>query len=235
MKKLRNIAIGLILINFFIACGGSDDGDDGAPPEPTAPPSAASLVFPENNTECNEGTILSETQSEITFRWNASENTDSYTVALKNLSTGNSQNINSTVPEVAITIDRGTPYSWSVTSKAEGTNIIAESAVWKFYNAGLALENHPPFPAEALFPNIGSSVPAGPIDLSWEANDLDQDISSYDLLLDQNNPPTTLLETTASNSFTFTGVSGTVYYWRVITTDQVGNASTSEVFQFKVD
>ena len=48
-------------------------------------PGMVTLIFPENNTECKEGTIISDTQSEVAFRWNPSKNADSYILEINNL------------------------------------------------------------------------------------------------------------------------------------------------------
>ncbi len=235
MKKFKNTVLEILAISLCIACGGSDDGGEVTPPEATLPPSAASLIFPEDNTECNEGTLISETQSEVVFQWNASENTDFYTVSVKNLNTGNTLDVETRNAETGIIIERGVPYSWFVTSRAAGTAEIGESSVYKFYNAGVPVTNHSPFPAEAITPRVGESVAAGAVVLSWESTDIDDDIVSYELVLDQNNPPATSLQNTAESSYTFEAAAGTVYYWRVVTTDAAGNRAPSEVFQFKAD
>jgi hypothetical protein len=193
------------------------------------------LLFPENNTECIEGTILSDTESKVAFTWKASENTDAYTVNLKNLDSSTSQSLNASTNELEITLTRGTPYSWSVTSKANGISETAESPIWKFYNAGRAIENYAPFPAEAVSPKMGSSIDAGTIIISWQGNDVDNDIVSYDIYIDENNPPTTLANSPTSDSINYEVLSSKVYYWKVITKDASGNTSSSEVFQFKVN
>jgi len=74
------------MFGLMLSCGGGSD-DTTSEPEPVMPPLATTLIFPENNTECNEGEIISDTESRVTFRWNASEFTDSYIVHLTNLNT----------------------------------------------------------------------------------------------------------------------------------------------------
>lgn len=233
MNSLKYI-LPVMLIGILFSCGGDGDDDD---PDPViiTPPDAATLVFPENNTECLEGTILSDTESSVTFLWNAAENTDSYTVNLTNLDTNTSQTLSASTNELEITLLRGTPYSWTVTSKADDTNETADSDLWKFYNAGPAIENYAPFPAEAIYPTVGSSIDAGSITLSWEGNDVDNDIVSYDLYIDESNPPSTLMGNTTTESMAFEAASGMVYYWKVVTYDTAGNTSSSEIFQFKVN
>ena len=92
-EEMKMIYVKLMLIGMFlISCGGGGSGssDNGPDPVPVPAPLAATLIFPDNNTECNEGEVVNDTQSRVTFQWNASQNTDSYEVNLKNLNTNNS-------------------------------------------------------------------------------------------------------------------------------------------------
>lgn len=219
----------------LMGCSGSKDGDGTGPPTPVPSPLAATLIFPNNNETCNEGITVSETESTVTFKWSSAEFTDTYLVNLINLDTNTSQSITAETNEKSITILRGTPYKWNVISKAKGTDATAQSDDWKFYNAGIQVESHAPFPAEAVAPKMGSSVNSGQINIKWNANDVDNDISSYEVYLDSFNPPTTLLTTQTSNSVNLDVASGQVYYWQVITKDSVGNTSISQIFEFKVN
>ncbi|UJH66241.1 fibronectin type III domain-containing protein [Allomuricauda sp. SCSIO 65647] len=226
----------ILVMSLLSACGGGgDDGQNNPEPDPIPAPSATTLIFPENNSECTEGTVLSDAESEVTFRWNSSENTDSYTIKLRDLDTDTSQELQAQSNELQIRLNRGTPYSWSVVSKANGTTETAESASWKFYNAGPGIENYSPFPADNPTPKIGASVTAGTITLTWEGNDLDGDIISYEVYLQTSNPPETSIGDTTESTIDIEVNSNTVYYWRVITTDAMGNSSRSAVFQFRVN
>lgn len=229
MQKTKNI-IFVFIIGIVISCS-----KEGGEPVSGMPPSSATLIFPDNNTECNEGTIISDNSSRVVFRWTASANTDSYTLNIKNLETSMSSSLNTISNEFAVPILRGAPYSWSVISKSNGNSQTAESEVWKFYNAGLPQESHPPFPAEAINPAMGSNTVSGTITLEWQGSDVDNDIASYDILLDTVNPPITLAGNSTTNSMNVDVDSGNIYYWKVITTDVVGNASDSEIFQFVVN
>ncbi len=217
----------------IVSC--SSGGDSDPKPEPVVPPSAASLIFPEDNTECQEGIIISDTESRVKFQWNASQNTDSYQLVVTNLETGVQQTANTSETELDITILRGTPYSWKVISKTSGSPDTAESSVWKFYNAGQAVANHAPFPAEVVSPTSGSAVDPGSITLTWSAADIDEDIEEYTVYLDLVNPPTTLSGTTSEPSRTVVVESGQVYYWRISTRDTAGNTTESQVFQFRTN
>lgn len=223
----------LILALPFISCGGGSDDPD---PEPEVPaPSATTLIYPDNNEECTEGSILSDTESQVTFQWNASTNTDSYTLKLKDLESGTESSSNTTNTTLQVTLKRGNAYSWSVVSKATGTSTTAESDTWRFYNAGAAVQNYAPFPAYDPTPAMGLSVDSGNITLKWFGSDLDGDTLSYAIYLDTVTPPTALLGETNDNSYTTTLNTNTIYYWRVVSSDTSGNSSQSEIFEFRTN
>ncbi len=226
-----------ILFFFILACGGDTEPVNEPDPDPVPDPSAASLIFPDNNSECNEGTIVNDAESTVTFRWNASQNTDSYEVSLRNLDTNTTTTVDSSTNEASITIQRGTPYEWFVISRADGTNATANSPTWRFYNQGPGVVNYPPFPAEAVSPQRGSSIDSvgGSVSLEWNGSDVDNDIVEYEVLFDTASDPVTSLGTTANSTIDASVSSGTVYYWRVISTDSAGNTSQSEIFQFRVN
>lgn len=231
MRLFLNILFAMV-IGFAVSCSG-DEGE--VITEPITDPTAVTLNFPLNNEECHEGSIVSESLSEVVFKWTGASVNDTYTVSLKNLESGAIKNYNTVADELAISILRGVPYSWSVISKVSGNSKTAESPVWKFYNAGLPTESHPPFPAEAVSPAMGSAVDSGTITLQWEGSDVDGDIASYKVLLDASNPPVSEVGNSGSNSLEVTVASDNVYFWKVMTTDAVGNTSDSQIFQFKVN
>ncbi|MCE2613053.1 hypothetical protein LVD13_08730 [Flavobacteriaceae bacterium D16] len=235
--KLR---INILLLAALTACGGSGDepGTNSEPePDPIPVPSAATLIFPEDNSECTEGDIVNDSQSQVVFQWNESQNTDSYEVNLKDLSTDNFATTVSNTNSVRITLKRGNPYEWFVVSRANGTNETATSETWKFYNEGPGIENYAPFPAEAVSPERGASLSGiTSVDLSWTGSDVDDDIVGYEVFLDTNTDPITSVGTSTEMNLAGVAVSaGNVYYWKVLTRDSQGNRSTSEVFQFRVD
>lgn len=232
MKKfIKIITLTLIMGSITLTC--SDD--DSLAENNIEPPMPANLIFPENNTVCNEGTIISETETDVLFQWEEAMNSNSYILNINNLNDGTSRNISTLSTEFLIRILRGTPYSWSVRSIGLDGNTSAESSVWNFYNAGLPLESHAPFPAIAINPHPGSSVEQGTISLEWEASDIDNDIASYTIFLDTSNPPLTEINTTVNTNIEVSVSSGVVYFWKIITTDEVGNTSTSQVFEFMVN
>ena len=233
LKFIHIVAVCFILVS----CGGGDSGNGQDPdPDPVANPTAATLVFPDNNTECNEGDIVSDTQSRVSFQWNASQNTDSYEINIKNLNTNNTSKSNSNTNSADITIERGVPYEWFVVSRANGTTVTASSETWKFYNQGPGIENYAPFPAEAVYPTRGATIStAGSLTLEWTGSDVDNDLAEFDVYFGTDADPGELVETTAQSSSEVTVVSGETYYWRIISRDDQGNTSQSEIFEFLVE
>ncbi|MBL7472334.1 fibronectin type III domain-containing protein [Robertkochia sediminum] len=233
MKKLIT-SICILGVLLTTSCGG--DGED-APSPPTAP----QLSFPENNSECFEGTI-SQTDpniSEIVFRWERSSNTVSYTIRVLNLLSGRSEVTETTTStSIGIALERGMPYMWSVTASGSGNSGTAASESWRFFNAGDGVVAHAPFPADLIYPSSGANLNlsgGSSLELRWEGADVDGDIGFYEVLLDTQDPPAQQAGSTSSQRFTVNNLSsGSTYYWRVITTDLEGNSSTSEVSQFVI-
>ena len=233
MNKVKYITpIYLFLIVIVASCSSDDGGEE---INSVDPPTAVTLIFPEDNTECNEGVIISDSETDVLFQWQDVTNASSYILKVKNLNDGTSRNISTLSSEFLLRILRGTPYSWSVKSLASGTTETTESEVWKFYNSGIPQESHPPFPAEAISPLSGASVNEGDISLQWEATDVDNDIVSYSVYLDSVNPPVAEIGSTSNTTINSTVTSGQVYYWKIVTTDQIGNTSDSQIFEFGVN
>lgn len=235
MKIVYKIA--LVSSLFIMSCGGGDDSPAPTPPQQMVPdPKATTLIFPGDNTECNEGTVIDDAKSRVNFQWNAAEDADSYIISIRNISTNQTSTTSVNTEQVEITIDRGTPYEWFVTSKATGTNVTADSPKFKFYNQGPGIENYAPFPAEAINPTRGADVTDsnGTVNLQWKGTDIDDDISEYEVFFGTAETPTESLGTTTEDNIDATVTVGTIYYWSVIISDAHGNTSQSEVFEFKV-
>ncbi|GGD54590.1 hypothetical protein [Muriicola marianensis] len=230
--ELKLIAILALLM---ISCGGSGDPDPEPEPPAVVPPSAATLIFPDNNTECNEGTVINETQSSVTFRWTEAQNADTYQLNIRNLDNNNTARTDANTNSATIILLRGVPYEWFVVSRATGTNETATSATWRFYNQGPGVENYAPFPAEVVSPERGSTVAdTGTTDLVWAGSDVDNDLTDFEVFFGTDPGNLTSLGTTADSTFEVTIAAGTVHYWRILSRDSQGNTSQSEIFDFRV-
>lgn len=226
MRKIFSI---LILSYVIISCGKGKETI-------TPPPTAAILNSPINNEACNTGVIVSDTESKITFNWQAGSNVDTYLLTVTNLLNKEqiTQSVSSTSAE--ITLKRNTPYSWLVTSKSNKNTSTADSEKWKFYNAGLANSTYAPYPAEIISPKLGQTVTAtnGKITLEWKGADADNDIKNYDIYLGTTKTPSLIKGEHVGNTLTEVAVNVTsTYYWKVITRDSKGNTSDSGLIEFK--
>lgn len=230
---MRKSFITAIAFASLIVTGCSkEDGGDGSGGGNTA---ASTLSAPANNTECLTGTEVSSTQNKVTFQWNASEGTQAYYLYVKDLNTQNTLQYNAAAATAyEVTLTKGTPYSWYVgAKKSDGSTVRSET--WKFYNAGTAVISHPPFPADVVAPVMSSTVNGPTISLQWTSSDVDNDITTNEVYMDNNANPTTLLSSTTQQQLNNISVTSTrTYYWKVITKDAAGNATSSPIYQFKV-
>lgn len=213
----------------LLACGGKSGGDNPTPPPPPLPPAptAATLKTPAQNSECIDG-------ENVEFSWNASENTDSYTIVIKNLLTTSQISQTTTSTSVTIKLELGQPYSWFITSTSSTSTETASSTKWKFYLKGEPTSNYAPFPADLITPKSETSVSSGSINFEWKGSDVDENDSlTFDLYVDSNNPPTNKVKTNLSTSTTNVTLDAGTYYWKIVTRDSKGSNSDSGVAMFK--
>ena len=190
-------------------------------------PASATLSKPANNSQCLE-------VDKVKFEWNKSDNTDTYTITIIDLISSATVTQNTSTNAVEITLPKGRPYSWQITSKNKSTSKTAKSEIWKFYLSGAADSNHAPFPAEIIAPKNETTVSAGSIELSWKVSDVDVgDTHKFDVKLDKTNATTVISTDQADTKKTVTLTAG-VYYWRVVAKDNNGNHSESGVYKFTV-
>lgn len=235
MKYINNNTLIIVLASLImISCGGGGDGD--GPDEEIKDPTKASLAFPTNNEECTDGIVINNIDAKIEFDWQSADHTDSYTLTIKNLLTNSISDYNATSDQLEVTLKRGTPYSWYVVSKSNKTTTTSTSDTWKFYLAGEGISNYAPFPAELNSPTNGASVSGATVTLEWTGGDVDNDVKEFEVYLDTNASPSTKVITTSTNTLAnHTIIASTTYYWKVVTHDNHGNTSTSEIYSFIVN
>ncbi|NKI25399.1 hypothetical protein HCG49_02355 [Arenibacter sp. 6A1] len=230
MKRL--IALGLTIC--LLGCAKENEGGDTEAMAPTP----VTLVFPDNNTECSEGTVIDDKKTSIVFQWNPSENTDSYTLEVKNLNTGTTSIFPINTTEKSITVERGVPYSWAVTSTSSTSMETAKSDTWQFYSSGEGVSSYAPFPAAIISPADEAKTTAtnNLVTLEWKGSDVDGDIVSYDVYFGDTESLEPLVTELQESKLENVQVSaGTTYYWKIKTNDSQGNSSFSNVFNFHVN
>jgi len=229
----------------LISCSGGGDGDSGGggvDPPPPSPPGDVTLTAPTNGKVCETGTSTSDTKSNVDFSWSASTNTSTYDLQVTNLNTSSA--INKTglsTTNTTVELDKGQPYIWKVISKNTSTTQTGTSSSWKFYLAGPGITNYAPFPAELKSPASGSTISRssdGKVTFSWEGSDPDQgDQLKYTLYVDKTDgkqSPTSDLSDITSKTVDVALDGGTLYYWRVKTSDGT-NSSFSIVYTFRTE
>lgn len=227
---MKKIIWALAFTGVLASCGSDDSGDGGG----GGNTDTVVLTAPQNNSECITGTDVNPSQSKVTFEWQAIDGAETYFVYVKNLETQSTLQYNAaSATSYEVTLQKGTPYSWYV--RANLANETVQSETWKFYNAGVGITNYAPFPAELVAPAMSAAVYGPTVSLQWTGSDLDSDVDSYKVYFGTTANPTTLLNTVTQSTLNGVAVtSGNTYYWKVVTTDDEGNSSTSPVFQFKV-
>jgi len=206
-------------------------------PDPVLNPTKTTLVLPVMGELCTTGVVISAAKSSVNFNWNAAQNTDSYQISIKNLLTDEIITQSTANISIAIELDRNTPYSWSVKSMSNTSQLVEQSESWKFYNSGPGEVSYAPFPAEIVSPIMGQNVNSlsAKIKLEWKGSDVDKDIKSYDVYFGTSAP--VLIKQDVEDSFLadISILAKTQYYWKIITRDRKGNTSDSGIYRFKTD
>ena len=244
MTPVKNILLYICVITclFFSGCSKSENDEPVQIVVPEAPaPTASALLKPLNNTVCEEGKIISLSQSEVAFSWDPSQNTNIYELRITNLTTNTSITRSISHPTTSINepLNRGVPYSWQIKSKSSKTYKTAETAEWKFYLSKDGNSNYAPFPATIVSPKPGEIIASteGKLTLSWTGSDPDAGSTlSYQVFVDTSLAKVNSLESkpiaSTTNSTIIPVLSNTVYYWRIKTSDGQ-NSSYTISYSFK--
>ena len=235
----------LFTLTLIIGCGGGGGeeggGDTGGGDVTVNPPAKATLSAPANNKTCETGTSVSSTQSDVDFTWGVSADTDSYDLKITDLNSSVATNKTGlTTTSTKVTLDKGVPYSWVVTSKSTKSSVTTPSDTWKFYLAGTGVANYAPFPADLKAPTSGSTVKRtdGKVTFTWEGSDPDSgDTLTYTLYVDTTDGKQTPASAQTDLSVLTLDVAldaATTYYWRVKSSDGT-NSSYSTVYTFKTE
>ena len=213
-----------------------------APEEPIpVEPGIATLIAPANNETCLDGTSLNDTQSNVNFIWNTASDAQSYEVVVTNLLTQSVQTFATSTNQTTIALTKAEPYGWIVKSVGEAGSTPTESEQWKFYLAGDAVTNYAPFPTELISPRSGANITPdinNLVILNWNGSDVDGDLESFEVYLDQNDATTlntTLPFQNNNNSIEVEVENNATYYWKVVAIDTNGNQSNSGVYAFRTN
>jgi len=239
MKNLTYLSIMLMIV---MGCSKQDT----ATPIPTPPPPPApilevgefNLELPENNKNCETGTINLD-NADVEFKWKAAPNATKYEIQITDL-------LDSKVTKVSdisgtsktISLVRGKSYSWNLTASNAGTKTVT-SALWKFYLSGDGKANRAPTAAKAVYPVPGSTInlnASGAVKFEWLAEDPDKDVLTYSIRIDTMGIDQKLSGNAFETKSPMQEVklpTGKIYFWYVIAKD-ASISIQSEVFSFKL-
>lgn len=235
IPSIRQLSILLALL--ALGCSSEDPEKEAEELDP------AVLVFPEKEMRCNEGEEVNETQSRVTFRWQAAPWAKQYRLVAINLDGGYSPVEETSATELAVVIDRASNYEWYVV--AIGTQNVS-SERWRFFNEGPGRINRAPYPAEPIFPTRGLRLfDIDRVDFKWQGNDPDGefDIVQYDVYLGIKGQQleligtNTIAEDQLNLEETIPNIRvdfGQIYQWQIKTTDRAGLSSLTETFEFSI-
>ncbi len=223
MKKILVSFLGLLILA-FVACK-----------ESIPDPEQTILLSPEDNTSCLYVSNSSTTAS-VDFSWEETEFTDEYKVVIRNLITQEETVSITENTHIRLTLTRGVPYQWKVLSTSELSSVETPSTNFSFYLEAQVQRNFLPFPARLISPQLDELVNLveGEHNFSWEAVDLDNDLSHYTFLLGESIDE---LEEVAFNilttNYTMSLNADQIYFWQVISHDQNGNSTKSLSSRFQ--
>jgi hypothetical protein len=228
-----NRYLSLIIVCFLISNCSSD--------ETTALiPEKALLISPAENYPCLTGDSVSESEIEVIFRWSPARNTDYYNLRITNLISNeviNITNIENT--GATVVLEKGKPYSWSVSSKSDLVNDVGTSDVNNFYVGGFESVTNAPVPVSLTQPDQGSNViigEGGKVSFSWSENSQNNSMK-YTLYLDKidgKQTPSSEHTDLTAKTIDVTLENGTTYFWKIKSFDGT-NSSFSAVNTFKTN
>jgi len=123
----------------------------------------------------------------------------------------------------------GGVYYWKV-SQIDANNVSTTSDIWSFD------VNSAPNAPFGPVPVINATAVANSPTLQWSGTDPDGDVLTFDLILDKNASPTTVVASAiADTSYAFSTLlsQNTVYYWKIIAHDPYGGTTTGPIWSFK--
>lgn len=237
---MRKLIGSIYLVSLLFSCSKSSDQPAPAPVD-LKPPTAVSLLKPENSSICLTGDVQSSFSSDVIFSWQPSADAETYDVEVKNL-INNTTTIQNNIKgdKATINLFRGVPYSWQVVSKSSRTKLTSTSPSWNFYLSGNGITQYAPFPAKIVYPASGATVSAnlGKVNLQWSGSDPDSQNLTYEVYLDTLQSKVDKREITAiktaNSTISASVLSGKIYYWSVKTSD--GQSSTPTIsYSFRVN
>jgi len=229
MKKKYLFLIGVFVFT-IISCGGGDDLQE--PEVDNTAPTTPTLIYPLNNTVCIDHNIIFEwgvsTDTEgnrITYSLEIAENNSFLPILQTETTFGQSK---------LISLTPGKAYYWRIKAVDSRAAESEYSSVSQFLTEGDGDSNHLPFAPNLISPALNSEITGTSTTLSWSASDVDKDTLSYDVYLDTNSEPSTLVSQDQSETtFNATNlIASSTYFFKIVAKDGNGGISVGQVWSF---
>lgn len=221
-----------IVLLTILSCGKGEGSVDIEQPEENSAPTIPSQVYPLNNTVCIDNNIVFEWNgstdlegNRITYVLEISENS-SFTPLLETQNTFSESKL--------ISLSKGKSYYWRIKAIDSQFAESAYSSVSHFLTEGVGVSNHIPFAPSLVAPEINTQIDGTSTILSWSASDVDGDTLTYDVYLDMNEDPTTLVsENLSGTTFNATNLTAaSTYYFKIVVKDGKGGTSIGQIWSF---
>lgn len=214
------------------SCGGGGGESEIIEPDVNTAPTVPSQIFPLDNTICTDNNVI--------FEWNSSTDAEgnvlSYRIEISenNLFSPITSSETSFSESKLISLEKGKAYFWRIKA-VDSRNAESDfSPVMQFVTEGEGVSNHIPFAPTLVAPVLNSEIDGTNTVLIWSASDVDGDPLTYDVYLDTNENPTTLIsENQSETSYNTTALSAsTKYYFKIVVKDDKGANSIGQVWSF---
>lgn len=187
-------------------------------------------AVPATPVPANTGVIVRTSGSQtITLTWTGTAtNPIKWDVYFGNTSSPDLVASNVAVNTYDVQVTTGGKYYWQVKT-VDANNVRSESPLWEF-----EVNSNPNAPKTPV-PDSAAVDVSCTTTLSWSATDPEDDPLTFDLFLDQANPPVAVAATgleSAEYAITTALSANTLYFWKVVAHDPYGGGSESPVWKF---
>ena len=216
----------------MFSCGGGGGESEIIEPDVNTAPTVPSQIFPLDNTICTDNNVI--------FEWNSSTDAEGNVLSYRiEISENNSfspitSSETSFSESKLISLEKGKAYFWRIKA-VDSRNAESDfSPVMQFVTEGEGVSNHIPFAPTLVAPVLNSEIDGTNTVLIWSASDVDGDPLTYDVYLDTNENPTTLIsENQSETSYNATALSvSTKYYFKIVVKDDKGANTIGQVWSF---
>lgn len=231
MKKTYLYLVQILLFT-IISCGSDSGNDLPEPEEENTAPTTPSLIYPSNNEVCIDNNIV--------FKWGESTDAEGNRITYNiEIAENNSfspilQTTTSFSQSKLIPLTRGNAYYWRIIAVDSRGAESSYSSINQFITEGDGVSNHLPFAPSLVAPALNSEIEGTSTTLSWSASDVDEDALTFDVYLDTNSEPVTLVsENQSESTYNVSGLAASSkYYFKIVVKDGNGGVSIGQIWSF---